>query len=83
MVTGIADEQRGERLIVLYARPDITPAELWQRLSETALPKLWLPKRENMYQVESIPTLSTGKLDLAGIKTRAQQLASACAAEPA
>jgi acyl-[acyl-carrier-protein]-phospholipid O-acyltransferase/long-chain-fatty-acid--[acyl-carrier-protein] ligase len=80
VVTGVPDEQRGERLVALYARPDITPVELWQRLSETNLPKLWLPKRENIYQVESLPTLGTGKLDLLGVKARAQQLAASYAA---
>ncbi|HYL76012.1 MAG TPA: acyl-[ACP]--phospholipid O-acyltransferase [Bryobacteraceae bacterium] len=80
-VTGIPDEQRGERLVVLYTRPDTTPAELWRALSETELPKLWIPKRENVYQVDSLPTLGTGKLDLMGVKARAQQLAAVCAAQ--
>jgi len=78
-VTGIPDDQRGERLVALYTRLDMTPLDLWQRLSETSLPKLWLPKRENVYQVEALPTLGTGKLDLVGVKARAQQLAAASA----
>jgi acyl-[acyl-carrier-protein]-phospholipid O-acyltransferase/long-chain-fatty-acid--[acyl-carrier-protein] ligase len=77
-VTGIPDDQRGERLVALYTRPDLTPAELWRHLSETDLPKLWLPKRENIYQVDALPTLGTGKLDLVGVKAKAQQLAAAC-----
>jgi acyl-[acyl-carrier-protein]-phospholipid O-acyltransferase/long-chain-fatty-acid--[acyl-carrier-protein] ligase len=77
-VTGIPDDQRGERLVALYTRPDMTPLELWQRLSETSLPKLWLPKRENVYLVDALPTLGTGKLDLVGVKAKAQQLAAAC-----
>jgi len=79
-VTGIPDDQRGERLVALYTRPDMTPAELWQKLSATELPKLWIPKRENVYQIDSLPTLGTGKLDIQGVKERARQLASACAA---
>jgi acyl-[acyl-carrier-protein]-phospholipid O-acyltransferase/long-chain-fatty-acid--[acyl-carrier-protein] ligase len=78
-VTGIPDDQRGERLIVLYTRLDMMPLELWQRLSETSLPKLWLPKRENVYQVDALPTLGTGKLDLVGVRAKAQQLAIASA----
>jgi acyl-[acyl-carrier-protein]-phospholipid O-acyltransferase / long-chain-fatty-acid--[acyl-carrier-protein] ligase len=81
VVTGIPDEQRGERLVVLYTRPDMTPAEVWRQLSETDLPKLWIPKRENVYQVESLPTLGTGKLDLQGVKARAQQLAAVYATQ--
>jgi acyl-[acyl-carrier-protein]-phospholipid O-acyltransferase/long-chain-fatty-acid--[acyl-carrier-protein] ligase len=73
-VTAVADDQRGERLVALYAHPDLSPGELWQRLSQTDLPRLWLPKRENLYQVEGLPMLGTGKLDLRGVKTRAQEL---------
>jgi acyl-[acyl-carrier-protein]-phospholipid O-acyltransferase/long-chain-fatty-acid--[acyl-carrier-protein] ligase len=73
-VTAVADDQRGERLVALYAHSDLSPAELWQRLSETELPRLWLPKRENFYPVEALPLLGTGKLDLRGVKTRAQEL---------
>jgi acyl-[acyl-carrier-protein]-phospholipid O-acyltransferase/long-chain-fatty-acid--[acyl-carrier-protein] ligase len=72
-VTAVPDEDRGERLVGLYTRPEMSPSELWQRLSETELPRLWLPKRENLYQVESLPLLGTGKLDLRGLKTLAQQ----------
>jgi acyl-[acyl-carrier-protein]-phospholipid O-acyltransferase/long-chain-fatty-acid--[acyl-carrier-protein] ligase len=78
-VTGVPDEQRGERLVALYTQPGVTPDELWRKLSETELPKLWIPKRENIYQVESLPTLGTGKLDLRGVKAKAQEL-SACSA---
>ena len=62
--------------MALYVHPDVPPAELWQRLSETDLPRLWLPKRENLYRVDALPQLGTGKLDLRGVKQRAQMLAS-------
>jgi acyl-[acyl-carrier-protein]-phospholipid O-acyltransferase / long-chain-fatty-acid--[acyl-carrier-protein] ligase len=74
-VTGIPDERRGERLALLYASGDIEPAELWRRLSETELPKVWVPKRENIYRVESLPTLGTGEADLRGIRRVAEELA--------
>ena len=77
VVTGIPDDQRGERLAVLYTSADISPSELWRRLSETDLPKLWIPKRDNIYPVDSIPTLGTGKLDLRGVQARAVELAAA------
>jgi acyl-[acyl-carrier-protein]-phospholipid O-acyltransferase/long-chain-fatty-acid--[acyl-carrier-protein] ligase len=79
VVAGIPDDQRGERLVVLYTRPDLPPAELWRALSETGLPKLWLPKRENVYQVEALPSLGTGKLDMQAVKAKAQQLADSSA----
>ena len=36
---------------------------LWERLCQSELPRLWLPKRETHF-IESIPTLGTGKVDL-------------------
>jgi acyl-[acyl-carrier-protein]-phospholipid O-acyltransferase/long-chain-fatty-acid--[acyl-carrier-protein] ligase len=74
VVTAVSDGQRGERLVALYVHA-MAPCELWQHVAETNLPRQWLPKRENFYQVEGIPQLGTGKLDLRGVKTRAQELA--------
>ena len=76
-VTGLPDERKGERLAVLYTDPAITPEELWRRLSETDLPKLWLPKLENIHRVDELPVLGTGKLDLRGVRTRALELSTA------
>ena len=74
-VTAIADDQRGERLVVFYAGRDVSPADLWQRVRESGLPLLWLPKRENFYPLDELPLLGTGKLDLRALKLRAQALA--------
>ena len=38
--------------------------------------KTWLPSSEAFYQVEKIPVLGTGKLDLAAIKKMALELAA-------
>ena len=76
-VTGLPDERKGERLAVLYTDPNITPEELWRRLSETDLPKLWLPKLENIHRVDELPVLGTGKLDLRGVRSKALELAKA------
>jgi acyl-[acyl-carrier-protein]-phospholipid O-acyltransferase/long-chain-fatty-acid--[acyl-carrier-protein] ligase len=73
-VCGIPDERRGERIALLFTRTDVEPAELWRRLSETDLPKLWVPKRENIYRVDCLPTLGTGKADLRGIRRVAEEL---------
>jgi acyl-[acyl-carrier-protein]-phospholipid O-acyltransferase/long-chain-fatty-acid--[acyl-carrier-protein] ligase len=75
-VTGVPDDQRGERLVVLYVHPDMTPADIWQKLNASDLPRLWVPKRENIYPIDALPQLGTGKLDLRGVKSRAQSLAS-------
>lgn len=64
VVTAIPDEQRGERLVVLYTPSEFPPDVLWEQLCQTDLPRLWIPKREHMYVVEALPLLGTGKIDL-------------------
>jgi acyl-[acyl-carrier-protein]-phospholipid O-acyltransferase / long-chain-fatty-acid--[acyl-carrier-protein] ligase len=71
VVTAVADSAKGERLIVLYTDPDLTPHAIWEHLSASSLPKLWIPKREDIRFVESIPTLGTGKVDLRAVRTLA------------
>jgi acyl-[acyl-carrier-protein]-phospholipid O-acyltransferase / long-chain-fatty-acid--[acyl-carrier-protein] ligase len=78
-VAAIADEQRGERLVAVYVHPEMAPGEVWQRLADTELPRLWLPKRENIHSVKSLPLLGTGKLDLRGVKSLAHQLSGVIA----
>ncbi len=70
-VTSVPDEGRGERLIVLHTTLDKTPAEILKELKEKGLPNLWLPSADSFAQVEQIPILGTGKLDLKGIKMMA------------
>ncbi|TMA58611.1 MAG: MFS transporter, partial [Deltaproteobacteria bacterium] len=74
IVTAIPDEQRGERLAVLYTHREITAEALWEQLCRTDLPKLWIPKREHFYYVEAIPILGTGKVDLRTVKSVAVEM---------
>jgi len=67
-VTAVPDEARGERLVAFFARRDVTPESLWERLCQTDLPKLWIPKRDSLIPIDAIPTLGTGKVDLRRIR---------------
>ncbi len=40
-------------------------------LNDSELPKLWIPKRDNVYQIDAIPLLGTGKIDLRAVKALA------------
>jgi acyl-[acyl-carrier-protein]-phospholipid O-acyltransferase/long-chain-fatty-acid--[acyl-carrier-protein] ligase len=80
VVTAIPDEQKGERLVALYTNNEFTADQLWIRLNQTDLPKLWLPKREHFFAVDTIPVLGTGKVDLRAARVTAQTLATS--AEP-
>ena len=68
VVTALPDEHRGEKLIAFYARNGVSAEELWEKLNQSELPKLWIPKRENIYCIDSIPLLGSGKVDLKHVK---------------
>jgi acyl-[acyl-carrier-protein]-phospholipid O-acyltransferase/long-chain-fatty-acid--[acyl-carrier-protein] ligase len=68
VVTAVPDVVKGERLVALYTDPDTPAQEVWERLSRCGLPKLWLPKREDLHIVDAIPTLGTGKVDLRAVR---------------
>jgi acyl-[acyl-carrier-protein]-phospholipid O-acyltransferase/long-chain-fatty-acid--[acyl-carrier-protein] ligase len=70
-VTSVQDGARGERIVVLFTDPGLSAQELWERLSQTELPRLWLPRRDDVVFVESIPTLGTGKTDLRAVRQMA------------
>ena len=67
-VTAIPDATRGERLVAFYTGSQMRPDELWERLCQTELPRLWLPRRDSLMQVDAIPMLGTGKVDLRGLR---------------
>ena len=73
VVTAIADEQRGEKLIAFHTHNGTTSEELWDKLNQSELPKLWIPKRENLHWIESMPLLGSGKVDLKRIKRLAEE----------
>jgi acyl-[acyl-carrier-protein]-phospholipid O-acyltransferase/long-chain-fatty-acid--[acyl-carrier-protein] ligase len=83
VVIGVPDAQRGERLAVLYTNTDTEPATMIDRLRTAGLPALWIPKKENFYRVEAIPTLGTGKTDLRAVRQLAITLADKPADKPA
>lgn len=79
-VTGIPDEQKGERLVVLHRLPEPVLENVLARLPELQLPNLWVPKRNQFVSVDQIPTLGSGKLDLRSIREIAKRSAAARAA---
>ena len=78
-VTSVSDPARGERLVALFTDSGVTPHALWERLCQTDLPRLWLPKREDLHHVESIPMLGSGKVDLRAVRQLAIELSPALA----
>jgi acyl-[acyl-carrier-protein]-phospholipid O-acyltransferase/long-chain-fatty-acid--[acyl-carrier-protein] ligase len=71
IVTAVPDDVKGERLVAFYTDPAVTPQQLWDGLCATDLPRLWIPKREDLRLIEAVPTLGTGKVDLRAVRQRA------------
>ncbi len=63
-VTAISDSSKGERLVVLHTNKDKTSDEIWKQLCRTDLPRLWIPRRDDIHYIETIPTLASGKVDM-------------------
>jgi acyl-[acyl-carrier-protein]-phospholipid O-acyltransferase/long-chain-fatty-acid--[acyl-carrier-protein] ligase len=72
-VTAVPDEKKGERLVVLHKPLTISIDDVLQKLSDSDLPNLWIPSRDSFCEVEQIPLLGTGKLDLKAVKEMALQ----------
>lgn len=75
MVTSVADPKKGERLIVLHRKLSMTTDHLREQLVAAGLPNLYIPARDAFFQVEDVPLLGSGKLDLKAAKTMAESLA--------
>ena len=61
-VTSVPDERRGERLVVLHTGLD--PRAAVRALGGAGIPKLWIPSADDFLQIDELPMLGTGKLDL-------------------
>lgn len=73
VITAVPDPKRGERLIVLHTKLPIAAGEIIKRLQAEGLPNLYLPSEDSFLEVEQIPVLGTGKLDLRGMQQLAKQ----------
>ena len=64
-VTGITDEGKGERLVLL-STVEVDSQWIGEQLRNKGVPNLWIPKQ--IKKVQEIPVLGTGKLDLRKLK---------------
>jgi acyl-[acyl-carrier-protein]-phospholipid O-acyltransferase/long-chain-fatty-acid--[acyl-carrier-protein] ligase len=75
-VTGVPDEKKGERLVVLHKLVDGQLAACLEKLAQSDLPNLWKPRAEQFFHVDGLPYLGTGKLDLRAIRELAIKLSA-------
>ena len=75
-VAALPDEKKGERIIVLYTKLPIEPEGLCREMLTTGCPNIWVPSPLNFYQVDEIPLLATGKLDLGKLREMVKAVGS-------
>jgi acyl-[acyl-carrier-protein]-phospholipid O-acyltransferase/long-chain-fatty-acid--[acyl-carrier-protein] ligase len=68
VVTAVPDGKKGERLVVLHLLPPAELKAVIEKLPQTGLPNLWIPRPNQFFMVEQFPHLGTGKLDLRRIR---------------
>jgi acyl-[acyl-carrier-protein]-phospholipid O-acyltransferase/long-chain-fatty-acid--[acyl-carrier-protein] ligase len=72
-VVSVPDERRGERLVVVHTSLGRSPSELLRQLQEAGLPNLYLPSAESFIEVDELPLIGTGKLDIRRITRLARE----------
>jgi acyl-[acyl-carrier-protein]-phospholipid O-acyltransferase / long-chain-fatty-acid--[acyl-carrier-protein] ligase len=68
VVTAVPDGKKGERLVVLHTLQQDELKAVIEKLPQTGLPNLWIPRPNQFFAVEEFPHLGTGKLDLRRIR---------------
>ena len=74
-VSAVPDAKKGERIVVLHRPLPIRVEEVRKRLGEAGLPNLWTPAADAFHEVDALPVLGTGKLDLKALALLAQEKA--------
>ena len=67
-VTGVPDGKKGERLVVLHTLAPDALEGILEKLPQSGLPNLWIPRANQFFLIEELPHLGTGKLDLRRIR---------------
>ena len=68
-IAGVPDPAKGEQLVLLTTRPEVTAEAVREKLGAMGVTNLWIPKV--VRKVDAIPVLGTGKLDLKAAKALA------------
>nr|HPN85059.1 AMP-binding protein [Victivallales bacterium] len=73
-VCGIPDQKKGERIVVLHLDLPMAPAQIVDGMRKNNIPNLWIPGTENFKQIDKMPLLASGKLDLNALKKLAENI---------
>jgi len=73
-VTSVSDEKKGEALVVLHTKLEQSTDQLCEALTAAGLPNLYIPSKKRFFEIEEMPILGSGKLDLKRLKAMAEEL---------
>ncbi|MCA8970463.1 MAG: MFS transporter [Planctomycetes bacterium] len=73
VVCGVPDPRKGERLVVVTTMSVARVRDTLEQMPSRGLPPLFVPRVQDFVQVDELPLLGTGKLDLARIRTIADE----------
>jgi acyl-[acyl-carrier-protein]-phospholipid O-acyltransferase/long-chain-fatty-acid--[acyl-carrier-protein] ligase len=76
VVTAVPDEATGERLVVVHTALKQSPDELVKGLADAGLPRLFIPAAVDFHEIDTMPLIGIGKVDLAAINRFARQFAT-------
>ncbi len=68
VVSSVPHARKGERLVVIHTGLPKPSDDICRELGQAGLPPIWIPSPDSFRQVEEIPVLGTGKLDLRQLK---------------
>ncbi|NRA39471.1 MAG: AMP-binding protein, partial [Planctomycetes bacterium] len=71
-VAAVPDPARGERIVVMHTGISCSNEDLINALSD--FPPIFKPKSKDIKEVDKIPVLGTGKMDLKAVKTLAEDI---------
>jgi acyl-[acyl-carrier-protein]-phospholipid O-acyltransferase/long-chain-fatty-acid--[acyl-carrier-protein] ligase len=77
-VLALPDPRRGERLVLLTTARDVTRPELARQAQSAGLTELWIPG--DIFVVDAVPLLGTGKTDYVAARALAERLAGVTSA---
>ena len=78
VVAGVPTEKKGERLVVLHKLAPEPLQSCLEKLALCDLLNLWKPRSDQVFHLEALPYVGTGKLDL----RKAREIAAARSASP-
>jgi len=67
-VTGVPHPKKGEELVVLHLDKAGDVRKLHEIIANSDLPNMWKPRPDNYIQVDSMPVLGSGKLDITKLR---------------